>query len=135
MELIPVLSTIILVATITTFILAIGAYILYKIRERRGQTVTPYAERTVEAELVSPSVYVSVEPTRENLHKRRVEQRRVVQDVILTSGKRQVNERRNVEEHSIATTESSAPEKFMKYTSEGYISAKKDQKTGALKWR
>ncbi len=33
MELIPILSTIILVATISTFILAVGAYILYKIRE------------------------------------------------------------------------------------------------------
>ena len=35
MELIPVLSTIILVATISTFLLAIGAYILYKIREEQ----------------------------------------------------------------------------------------------------
>jgi hypothetical protein len=35
MELIPILSTIILVATISTFILAVGAYILYKIREGR----------------------------------------------------------------------------------------------------
>jgi flagellar basal body-associated protein FliL len=133
MELIPVLSTIILVATITTFILAVGAYILYKVRERKGQTVTPYSQRTVEAELVSPSVYVSVEPTKENINRRRVEQRRVVQDVILSSGKRQ--ERKIIKESADVTVESSAPEKFMKYTSEGYISAKKDQKTGALKWR
>lgn len=41
MELIPILSTIILVATISTFILAVGAYILYKIREGRVK-VTHY---------------------------------------------------------------------------------------------
>jgi hypothetical protein len=36
MELVPILSTIILVGTIATFILAVAAYILYKIRERRA---------------------------------------------------------------------------------------------------
>ncbi len=38
MEIIPILSTIILVATIATFILAVAAYILYKIRERRARS-------------------------------------------------------------------------------------------------
>lgn len=37
MELVPILSTIILVGTIATFILAVAAYILYKIRERRAR--------------------------------------------------------------------------------------------------
>lgn len=37
MELVPILSTIILVGTIATFILAVAAYILYKIRERRSR--------------------------------------------------------------------------------------------------
>jgi heme/copper-type cytochrome/quinol oxidase subunit 2 len=36
MELVPILSTIILVGTIATFILAVAAYILYKVRERRA---------------------------------------------------------------------------------------------------
>lgn len=35
MELVPILSTIILVGTIATFLLAVCAYILYKIRERK----------------------------------------------------------------------------------------------------
>ena len=35
MDLVPILSTIILVGTVATFILAVAAYILYKIRERR----------------------------------------------------------------------------------------------------
>ncbi len=38
MEIIPILSTIILVATIATFILAVAAYILYKIRERKARS-------------------------------------------------------------------------------------------------
>ena len=37
MELVPILSTIILVGTIATFILAVAAYVLYKIRERRAR--------------------------------------------------------------------------------------------------
>ncbi len=59
MELIPILSLIILVATISTFILAVGAYILYKVRERKGvasQTPQPAA---IPAELISPAPLVS----------------------------------------------------------------------------
>ncbi len=55
MELIPILSTIILVATICTFILAIGAYILYKIREGKPQYAYQTKPSTVKAELVVPS--------------------------------------------------------------------------------
>ena len=55
MELIPVLSTIILIATISTFLLAIGAYILYKIRERKGQVATFAQPTEVKAELVTPA--------------------------------------------------------------------------------
>jgi len=36
MELVPILSTIILVGTIATFILAVAAYVLYKIREQHA---------------------------------------------------------------------------------------------------
>ena len=39
MELIPILSTIILVATISTFILAVGAYILYKVQEKKADKI------------------------------------------------------------------------------------------------
>ncbi len=54
MELIPILATIILMATISTFFLAIGAYVLFKIRERRGVVAKPAAPTTVQAELVTP---------------------------------------------------------------------------------
>jgi len=38
MQLVPILSTIILVGTVATFILAVAAYILYKIRERKTRS-------------------------------------------------------------------------------------------------
>ncbi len=59
MELIPILSLIILVATISTFILAVGAYILYKIRERKGRTGIAEQPASIEAELVTPSRVVA----------------------------------------------------------------------------
>jgi len=59
MELIPILSLIILVATISTFILSVGAYILYKVRERKGLTATSAKPATVPAELVTPAPLIS----------------------------------------------------------------------------
>lgn len=58
MELVPILSTIILVGTIATFILAVAAYILYKIRERRVHDEGP-ADMRVEQE---PHVLVAPRP-------------------------------------------------------------------------
>ena len=58
MELVPILSTIILVGTVATFILAVAAYILYKIRERRGRDETP-SYRVAQPE---PHVLVTPQP-------------------------------------------------------------------------
>lgn len=55
MELIPILSLIILVATISTFILAVGAYILYKVRERKGVGAPASLPSAIPAELVTPA--------------------------------------------------------------------------------
>ena len=55
MELIPILSLIILVATISTFILAVGAYILYKVRERKGVGAQAPLPSAIPAELVTPA--------------------------------------------------------------------------------
>lgn len=55
MELIPILSLIILVATMSTFILAIGAYILYKVRERKGVTSQAAQPAALPAELLAPA--------------------------------------------------------------------------------
>jgi len=54
MELIPILSTIILVATISTFILAVGAYILYKIREGKVRVSPERNPEYLEAEYFVP---------------------------------------------------------------------------------
>ena len=59
MELIPILSLIILVATISTFILAVGAYILYKVRERKGKKGVEEQPEAIEAELVTPTRVVA----------------------------------------------------------------------------
>ena len=45
MEIVPILSTIILVGTVATFILAVAAYILYKMREGGAQEVEIQLER------------------------------------------------------------------------------------------
>ena len=55
MELIPILSLIILVSTISTFILAVGAYVLYKVREARGRAQKAKPPETIPAELVEPT--------------------------------------------------------------------------------
>jgi len=54
MELIPILSTIILVATISTFILAVGAYILFKIREGKVKISPGRKPEFLEAEYYVP---------------------------------------------------------------------------------
>jgi len=56
MELIPILSLIILVATISTFVLSIGAYVLYKLREKKGKAAEQPKPETIPAELVTPQV-------------------------------------------------------------------------------
>lgn len=66
MELIPILATIILVATISTFFLSIGAYILFKIREKRGVEVTEAPPATIQAELVTPEKVGDHTVTREH---------------------------------------------------------------------
>lgn len=53
MELITILSTIILIATISTFILSVGAYILYKVRDKREQKPILNPVVNTQAELVT----------------------------------------------------------------------------------
>lgn len=67
MELIPILATIILMATISTFFLAIGAYILYKIRERRGTQQEITQPSTIQAELITPEAIAEKVETSEKV--------------------------------------------------------------------
>jgi hypothetical protein len=172
MELIPILSTIILVATISTFLLAIGAYVLYKARERKGQSVAAPRQAEVRAEIVSPAAGPAP---------KRVEQQKAAQQqglagrqpVILQQQAQpqkryaqkpqaytsniqkpassnipqpgQYNEAGYVQQRGFKPSQYSAQQeelrkqhkdsKFMKYTTEGYVSAKDNKESGAAKWR
>ena len=180
MELIPVLSTIILVATISTFLLAIGAYILYKIRERKGQAAVITQPSEVKAELVTPAAerqaarssrYVTI-PTISEPKKTPSYQRPAFVQHESVKPQKPMQPRFTPKPQPYtayrppysATSEQSARQfgtvgysstgyqysgypqrseeekrirdsKFLKYTSEGYIPAKEDKDSGALKWR
>lgn len=150
MELIPILSTIILVATICTFILAIGAYILYKVREGKPQFAYQTKPSTVQAELVVPSETVftkedstidraqvkSVEPgiTREEYTKQRQpSQSKYTPEPRGYKLEEEKTERRKirVKPHERLSDEN----KFLKYTSDGYIPTQEDRNSGEVKWR
>jgi len=163
MELIPILATIILMATISTFILAIGAYILYKVRERQGQQVEVPQPATLQAELLTPEIIA--EQTQAQEHQRAPGQ--ILFEPVRASSQQSyrpqsepifIQQRAQagpqpVQARSIPTTQAqpqpgrqdlrqqagstkSGDQKFMKYTSDGYIPAKENVKSqGAVKWR
>jgi hypothetical protein len=122
MELIPVLSTIILIATISTFLLAIGAYILYKIREGRGQQAVAPIPATVKAELYSPA-NIPVQVPRQGPE--------------IAPKPAYIEQKQSPAYQSEAGTYSKTKEhKFLKYTSDGYIVPSKEEKSpGTLKWK
>lgn len=147
MELIPILSTIILVATICTFILAVGAYILYKIREKRGEQIQHPPPSSVHAELVTPE---ESEYRREEFA--RPEQMNVPFEpqyikIPKSGGYPGSREQQGGKPgyYSAGEGESAKYErlksrkttgkKFLKYTSEGYVPTEEDKDSGALKWR
>ena len=146
MELIPILSTIILVATICTFILAIGAYILYKVRESRQQQQYVTKPSSVKAELVTPSEtrltaqgitqVKRVEPgiSRElNIQEKIPSQSRYTPE---PRGYKYSKEQQQVSKEKTKVEQRLSDEnKFLKYTSEGYVSPKEDRNSGAIKWR
>jgi hypothetical protein len=147
MELIPILSTIILVATICTFILAIGAYILYKIREGRQNASYQSKPSVIKAEVVSPSeTLVNQQIRTEQRQFRKVEpgissdidtqERKPSQSRYTPEphGYRQTVEK-TVKEKTKVDQRLSDENKFLKYTSEGYVSPKEDRNSGAVKWR
>jgi len=121
MELIPVLSTIILVATISTFLLAIGAYILYKIREGKGQQVVASTPATVNAELLTPAEAPVLVPQQG--------------PAIAPSVYIEPNPAPSVQPDAVNYTRSKE-HKFLKYTSEGYVVPSKEEKSAVtLKWK
>jgi hypothetical protein len=148
MELIPILSTIILVATISTFILAIGAYILYKVREGKQQHTSAVKPAIVKAELVTPTNAQQTEQLRTNEQRqvRKVEpgisreiniQERTPSQSRYTPEPRgyKSSEEKVSKEKPRVEQRLSDENKFLKYTTEGYVSPEEDRNSGAVKWR
>jgi uncharacterized membrane protein len=148
MELIPILATIILMATISTFFLAIGAYILYKIRERQGEQVSVMQPSTIQAELITPEALAEVAPVAEHVmvHPQRVFERvptpapepifvpgRVAQSTPAPQTAPQYTPAARSGPGVVQTKPSE--QKFRKYTAEGYVAPKEEKKQGAVKWR
>lgn len=145
MELIPILSTIILVATISTFILAVGAYVLYKVRERKYQEAPQQVPEMHQAELVEPEdlkrdkIFVEdiVEPANRSV-KPEVRYRPV--NKVQSSYSPQYSARKERDRINKPSLEHKrvleVPEsRFLKYTDEGYVSTNEDREDGDIKWR
>ncbi|MGE5354080.1 MAG: hypothetical protein ACM3P0_18485 [Acidobacteriota bacterium] len=146
MELIPILSFIILVATISTFILAIGAYILYKMRERKGRTSGAPAPRYIEAEIFTPNQATLPQGTPamqaapaypEQYQRPNPEFRPPVAQQTSQShtSAQQVRSRQDYQQPESEFDENPTNKKFMKYTSEGYVPVNKTKTGENLKWR
>ncbi len=150
MELIPILSTIILVATICTFILAIGAYILYKVREGKPQFAYQTKPATVQGELIVPSEAVFTKGPIVNEHGKIVQtepgitreeytkQRQPSQSKFTPEplGYKLEEEKVGKQKVKVRAPERFSDEnKFLKYTSDGYIPTQEDRSSGEVKWR
>jgi hypothetical protein len=134
MELIPILSTIILVATISTFILAVGAYILYKVQETKAEQ---YARKEVEreqAELLEPADYGGRELIIEEPKQKKVYVQHKYHPVEKAVKERKIN-RTHQEKERIKIKRQPLEPKFLKFTSEGYVETQKDQEAGVVSWQ
>lgn len=160
MELIPILATIILMATISTFILAIGAYILYKVREKQGQQVEVQQPATLQAELLTPELIAeqlqgqehqkapgqimfepvrmpsqppSYKPQSEPIF---VQQRAQAGPQPIQARPQPSTGQPQRLERQQGQSAQTSEQKFVKYTSDGYAAPKETVKSqGAVKWR
>jgi len=164
MELIPILSLIILVATVSTFILAVGAYILYKVRERKGITAQAPQPAAIPAELIAPAplgaeqraaapgrrTYEVVQPQQEfgyeyqrpSPYEQEESKGPELRPTFVGSSPRQYQgeefQRRTDEQISGSIAERFSPKrKFARYTGEGYEEPVKQEKKQEdnLRWR
>ncbi|HEY4754989.1 MAG TPA: hypothetical protein VIH28_02930 [Ignavibacteriaceae bacterium] len=131
MELITILSTIILVATISTFILSIGAYILYKIRSRREQKPLLNAVGPTKAELVTVREQEDFDEVRQRVESSK-RPRVYFNDFKMEKDETDLKTS-NAERKS--KIEKVGTPKYRKYTSEGYSSFDKDRSSGDLQWK
>lgn len=132
MDVIPILSTIILVATISTFILAIGAYILFKVQEKRADQFIRRGQEMEKTELVEPAIVGS-----NNLLTTQPERTQILDG-------NQTPKTSTVQKSKVSTLEQKSKEsikkkkptrnKFMKFDSLGYRNIDDDDKR-IITWR
>ena len=148
MELIPILSLIILVATISTFILAVGAYILYKIRERKGRE-TAAQPAAVPAELVSPVPMMAEQEASRTVNGRTYTREMAQEPIYAPTQDRgpqlrptYVSQPPQSSRYTAPTMEGerySGQKKFTRYTTERVMDSrseeKKKEEKESLKWR
>jgi hypothetical protein len=162
MELIPILSLIILVATISTFMLAVGAYILYKVRERKGVGAQAPQPSAIPAELVTPAPLTAPQTAFEKQGRRTFEVMQPQQEfgydyqrqqqyqhdemkgpelrptfVGSTSSENRYQRPQQEVNRYTDSQRLSDKKKFMRYTNEGYVEPTKQEKKQEdnLKWR
>jgi len=155
MELIPILSLIILVATISTFILAVGAYILYKIRERNRKVNVAQRPDSIEAELVTPSrIVAETNAPRSTATGEQIYTRNVRNEAVYTnerapqmrptfvSPKETHNTRTNISRYTVPITRETdvaekytSSQKFKRYSSAYGTKPEEEKKEDSLKWR
>ncbi len=161
MELIPILSLIILVATISTFMLAVGAYILYKLREKKGKVAQAPQPATVPAELLAPApIYaeqqgaqatgrrtMAEQPFREASEfqqpayapqQERMQAGPELRPTYVSQSPSFTESRykRPTKEGFPPEDEKGQKKKMMRYTSDGYVEPiKEEKKEDGLKWR
>lgn len=161
MELIPILSLIILVATIATFMLAVGAYILYKVREKKGKVAQAPQPATVPAELLAPASMYAEQQQPLQARKTIADQfqQRDVADyqqpafapqqdrqqagpelrptyVSQTPSFTESRYQRPTSDGFAVDHEKGQKKKMMRYTSDGYVEpVKEEKKEENLKWR
>jgi len=134
MELIPILSTIILVATISTFILAVGAYILYKVQEKKADQYARKEVKEEHAELLEPTEYGGRKIIRGEPEQKPVFLQHNYHPVEKAAEKTKIKrtyeqkERKRIKKQPTET-------KFLKFTSNGYVETKKDKIVGVISWR
>lgn len=134
MELIPILSTIIIVATVSTLLFAIGSYIIYKVQEKRF-------DQYVSKKLQSEGIVVT-EP--ENFGGRTLQIKtsekfpgftkhyEPIDDSIL---KQQKYEKTYQESERKKVKRTPTEPKYSKITVEDYLPVDEDRSSGIISWR
>lgn len=117
MELVPILSTIILVGTIATFILAVAAYILYKIRERRAH------EGGVVQQQTAQESHVLVAPQQPQMIAQPQSQQQQPQTNVYVSQQREQAQQQQAPQTvpQVAAPTSQQNSLFWEYTDEGFV--------------